>query len=512
MLVAIGKEFKTGGAIQVALKGSLMIGVKRSILESWLPAILLFMSIVATVALVYASLVPLNFVPLSPKETYLRWRNIPWNNISLSSRSDWIANALIVIPSAFFLSGAVDANRRSRLLLFIVSPIIFLVFAIVVLGIELLQVWFPPRTVSQNDIFAGWCGAVIGIVLWIIVGRRTIQASEAFLDLDSPQERLRWFVGASCIASLLYTVYPFDFVLSREEFLQKIDGGRLQLAIDGSSMLRLEGAKGLVVAAAKVLPFGMLIGLSRSSIGIFRPLLPLAVVALALELVQVPIYTKSASTSEAIAGIIGGWAGWFIARTQKSWTQWVNNPWIWTGASLIWSLSLVLAFNLRYDSIVESGEMLDERWRRFFVPPLLRYYYASEYSAFSNLAGKIGMFAILGVLWGLVGWTRMGRCTTSRFLFGLVWALMLGIAIEVMQVYLPPMIADASDIGIYGLGYIFGYVATAMVFGEREEKTTNSTNEGTNEESIQHKLARTKPDEASWSVLAAPGSNRKPSD
>ena len=93
MLVAIGKEFKTGGAIQVALKGSLMIGVKRSMLESWLPAILLFMSIVATVALVYASLVPLNFVPLSPKETYLRWRNIPWNNISLSSRSDWIANA-----------------------------------------------------------------------------------------------------------------------------------------------------------------------------------------------------------------------------------------------------------------------------------------------------------------------------------------------------------------------------------------------------------------------------------
>ena len=418
--------------------------------------------------LVYASLVPLNYVPLSPKETYLRWKHIPWNDISLYSRSDWIANALVVIPSAFFLAGAVDCGRRSRWFLILASPLILLFLAAVVLGIELVQVWFPPRTVSQNDIFAGWCGAGIGIAIWFLFGRAIIWALGRFLELASPQDRFRWVLGALCIASVLYTVYPFDFVLSREELLEKHNLGRLQWVIDGSSILRLESLKGLVVAAAKVVPFGFFWGLTGRGKRNFGPLLALAVVAISLELVQIPIYTKYASTSEAIAGIIGGWAGWCIARTQTRWTPWVNTPWLWIVAWLGWSLVLVLAFNLRYDSILGSGEILDERWRTFLAPPLLRYYYTSEYSAFSNLVGKIGMFAILGVFWGLVGWTKTGRCTTSRFWFGLVWAIVLGVAIEVMQVYLPPMIADASDIGIYGTGYAIGFLVIVLILGEKE--------------------------------------------
>jgi hypothetical protein len=87
-----------------------------------LPNIFLALGIGSTLMLVYASLVPLNYVPLSPKESYLRWKHIPWNDISLNSRSDWIANALVVIPSAFFLAGAVDCGRRSRWFLILASP------------------------------------------------------------------------------------------------------------------------------------------------------------------------------------------------------------------------------------------------------------------------------------------------------------------------------------------------------------------------------------------------------
>jgi VanZ family protein len=450
-------------------------------MRQWLPNAFLALAFLSTTMLVYASLVPLNYVPLSTKETIKRWNEIPWLQLRIVNRADWIANTLVVMPAAFFWAGAFDADRRSRWFLMLVSPFILIFLASVVLGIELVQVWFPPRTVSQNDILAGWCGAIAGVAVWCVFGRASVGALESFLKLESPKDRLKWIAGLMCIFSLLYTFYPFDFVLSRDEFFHKFDVGRLQLQIDVSSILRFESLKGLVVATAKVIPYGIFMGLSFSGRNVFRPLITLSVVAITLELVQIPIYTKFASTMGAIAGIIGGWAGWCIALTQKRWTPWVNTPWLWIVAWVGWSLTLVMAFNLRYDSILGSGESLDERWRTFFLPPLLRYYFGSEYSAFSNLAGKFGMFAILGVLWGLVGWTRMGRCTTSRFLFGLVWALMLGIAIEVMQVYLPPMIADASDIGIYGLGYIFGYVATAMVFGERGEKTTNSTN-NTNED------------------------------
>lgn len=465
---------------------------KEPHLESWWSTLFFLLAIVATLLLVYASLVPLRFVPLSPKETYLRWKQIPWNNISLYSRSDWIANALVVIPSAFFLSGAVDAGRRSRWLLILATPLILLFLAAIVLGIELVQVWFPPRTVSQNDIFAGWCGAIIGIVTWFLFGRTLVLSTEKFIHFKYVPRKIRWLAGALCIAGLIYTVYPFDFIVSRDEFLQKFNAGRVHLGIDGSSIFHSESLKGLIVAAIKVFPFGVWLGLARGEKMWWRALIAVAITAIAIELIQIPIYTKHASTAEAIAGSFGGWGGLWMARTQETWTKWMDRSWIWSTAWLAWSIVLILAFNLRFDSILSEGKDLDDRWDAFFVPPLMRYYYNSEYSAFSNLLGKIGMFSILGVFWGLVGWTKTGRCTASRFSFGLVWAIVLGIAIEVMQVYLPPMIADASDIGLYGLGYVLGYVATAMVFGEREEKTknsTNSTNENQNLESVQHKLA-----------------------
>ena len=106
-----------------------------------------------------------------------------------------------------------------------------------------------------------------------------------------------------------------------------------------------------------------------------------------------------------------------------------------------------------------------KRWQDFFSPPLLRYYYTSEYSALSNLAGKLGMFGTLGILVALAGWVSCGLCTRNRFWLGLLWAVGLGALIEIMQVYLPPMIADASDIGIYATGYAAGYIVLAIVMG-----------------------------------------------
>ena len=139
-------------------------------LSSRLSTIFLVLGILSTLILVYASLVPLNYVPLSPKESYLRWKQIPWYDISRYGRSHWIANALIVVPPAFFLAGSVDVGRSSRWFLFLASPLILLFLDAVVLGIELVQVWFPLKSVSQNDIVAGWCGSVTGVLIWCFVG------------------------------------------------------------------------------------------------------------------------------------------------------------------------------------------------------------------------------------------------------------------------------------------------------------------------------------------------------
>ena len=56
----------------------------------------------------------LKYTPLSWEETQTRWRGIAWLSLGIGNRADWIANALVVIPSAFLFSGAVDYRRKSR--------------------------------------------------------------------------------------------------------------------------------------------------------------------------------------------------------------------------------------------------------------------------------------------------------------------------------------------------------------------------------------------------------------
>ncbi|MFN9918019.1 MAG: VanZ family protein, partial [Pirellulaceae bacterium] len=114
---------------------------------------LLISGILSTLLVVYASLVPLNLTPLSWQETLHRWSSIPWLDLTVRQRADWIANTLIFIPPVFLTSGyflsAPENNRRrmaSAWFLIVIS------FSLLVLLIELLQVWFPPRTVSWNDV------------------------------------------------------------------------------------------------------------------------------------------------------------------------------------------------------------------------------------------------------------------------------------------------------------------------------------------------------------------------
>lgn len=215
--------------------------------------------------LIYASLVPLKYTPLSWEETQTRWRAIEWLSLGIGNRADWIANALVVMPSAFLFSGAVDYRRKSRWSLILLGPVIFLFLAAIVLGIELVQVWFPPRTVSQNDIFAGWVGAAVGIGTWAVFGRWMAFALECFVSLDSALARIRWIVGVLCVASIVYTVYPLDFVLSAEEFREKAATGRIRLEIAFDDFVGLENIKATFLSFGKLLPFGLWLGLSRRS-------------------------------------------------------------------------------------------------------------------------------------------------------------------------------------------------------------------------------------------------------
>src|SRR4051812_789247 len=144
---------------------------------------LALIAVCSVAVLIYASLIPFDYKPLSWEETLQSWRHIPWLKLQLYNRADWVANALVVLPSGFLAAAAVDWGRSRRWPMLLAVPIITLLLASVVVGIELAQVWFPTRTVSLNDVVAGYVGAVVGPLIWVVTGPEIENGVTRFLTL-----------------------------------------------------------------------------------------------------------------------------------------------------------------------------------------------------------------------------------------------------------------------------------------------------------------------------------------
>jgi VanZ family protein len=426
----------------------------------------------ATLLLVYASLVPLQWTPQPWDVTLVAWQNIPWLDLGVFNRADWIANALVVMPPAFLTIGWLDTRSKSPYAVLLWAPFVVLEFVALVLAIELLQVWFPPRTVSQNDIIAGWIGSVLGVLAWLIAGRWLVRLVERFGQLEHITDRLHWVSLAAMALCLAYSVYPLDLVLSQEELRYKWEAGRIQLALSFHAMFTLEVLKGISLSLLRAFPFGVWFGLRGNK---RLPLLEIVALAVALELIQIPVFSKYVSCWEMGGGVLGGVVGFLAVRWYPLWGLLLRQPGLWLTGAVFWTGLIVVALNGRFAGIIHSTELIRERWAGFFTPPLLRYYYSSEYAALSNIAGKAGLFAVLGFLVAGTAWSGTGRVSARPFWIGFAISAAVGLVLEVAQVYMSPLIADASDVAIYVAGYGLGYFAAYAVLGGHPASTLDSS-------------------------------------
>lgn len=425
------------------------------------------LGLLSALMLIYGSFVPLQYRPLEWTETIARWKSIPWYQLGIYSRADWIANGLLVVPISFLLAGAFT-YRIGRLRwidwvidLFGVSVVLAFLVALVY-GIELVQVWFPPRTVSWNDIVSGWIGAVVGVGLWILIGRTLIFVADWFLRIHRFEDRLSAFAILTCVGVFFYSVYPLDIVLSSAEWSEKLKQGRVHWGFPSTSRSNLEWLKGIIVSVLRMVPVGVL-GLSiKAPRSRWAWILATGVF---LELVQLPIFSKFSSLVDVFAGWLGGMIGVRVAQPSRFWNWLLERRWVWICGSVCWCGLLVAAFLGRSESWVVDPEVLDERWSGFFTYPLLRYYYTSEYSALTNLIGKLMSFALLGVF--VAGSILFGKHSANQsYRSSILWALgisiALGLVIEISQIYLKPFIGDLTDVGIYATGASAG--AWLMVY------------------------------------------------
>src|SRR5512139_2652174 len=199
---------------------------------------------------IYGSLVPLEFRAIPWGEAVARFGAIPFLKLGIGSRADWVANLLLFIPLTFLWMGAFAAGAgRTRTAL--VTVLLVPTATALSLGLEFAQLFFPQRTVSQNDVFAESLGGVIGVLVWWGTGERFVGWLQSWQQTHARAalaERLAWAYLAGVI---VYNILPLDLTISPVEIFHKWQDGKVSLIPFGR--LRGDTASALYELATDVL-------------------------------------------------------------------------------------------------------------------------------------------------------------------------------------------------------------------------------------------------------------------
>ena len=120
---------------------------------------------------IYGSLVPLDFHPgafAAARDQFLRTAYL---NLDVMGRADWVANILLYIPLAYLWSAVFARAPQHAAAQLLRVAIVFAGCVALAVAIEFTQLFFPPRTVSLNDILAEIIGSALGVVGWLMFGR-----------------------------------------------------------------------------------------------------------------------------------------------------------------------------------------------------------------------------------------------------------------------------------------------------------------------------------------------------
>lgn len=365
---------------------------------------------------VYGSLVPLQHNGLAWAEAVQRFGQIPFLSLGVASRADWIANGVLYAPLGF-LSTWVLAGRAwwARGLAALLAVGFCLALAV---GVEFAQLFFPPRTVSLNDLLAEGLGSALGALVYVRYGNRLL-SKLAGLQRHRTQ-MVQWGLLLFGMAYTGFVLFPFDFLLSADEWADRWGSGGIGwwMASDqpgGLLTLLKLGAEVLFAA-----PMGWWWHVRRTQQGQTAP----AGQALAwglwwglvLEGLQLAMFSGVSQGASVVTRGLGLVVGALVAQqaTDWSWPQLQAMarraaPWL-----LLPYLPLVL-YTQGYGRlpVLSTVQALD-LWPEVQWVPFYYHYYTSEMTALVSLA----TVALVHSLWGVWAWA--GRWSVGR-----LWAVVL---------------------------------------------------------------------------------------
>lgn len=408
--------------------------------------------------IVYGSLLPFNWNDLGLATAWENFRHIPFLRLGVESRADWVANLVLYIPLGFMTCGWLTGPDRRPLALAGGAGLSLLFSAAVALGVEFSQQFFPPRTVSLNDILAEITGAALGIALWPVAGMRLMHLARSLFQGGANARHAALVAYALAYAAL--SLFPFDFLLSHAEWQAHLASGNVGWLFAPAS--GSNGAWKLIAETLAAIPLGMLgvlaFGTSRRV-----PLLLAALVGMLLgalvEGLQLTIasgISQGASIGSRAAGIVlGVWllqsahgVDWHWARRQAR-----GGVLLCTPPYLVLLMRLNHWFPGRWTGLSEGlGRLADLHFMPFYY-----HYYTAEAVALVSLLFQAGLYLPIGAGFWLWHWAGRPNQPEPPGAWPAIAAGVLASVIETGKLFIPGRHPDPTNVLIAAAAAMMAY-------------------------------------------------------
>lgn len=390
--------------------------------------------------IIYGSLLPFEYASIPLNFAWDKFQQTKMLELGVQSRADWIANGILYIPAGFLVTEWLT-GRAPKALPVPAMCLAFLFCASLATAIEFAQIFFPPRTVSQNDILAECIGSLAGITLAPSLGN-WVRRLLAYRH-ETAEAGTTLLLTAYLATYIAYSLFPYDLVLSTTEFSDKLNSGKLGILLAGNE---LDGKFFLILSRltteiATALPLGIFF-IRRAKATSPSPAMPLlqgAAFGLAIEVAQIFIYSGSSQGLSVLTRAIGCYAGGLM------WLQRDNfNP--EKVKALLKRTSYVLIALYLFGLAVLAGwfrhqwATMDTALTAFSnvrLLPFYYHYYTSEAVALASLAAFSVMFLPVGVFAWV--WNYSGVAAASLAAF-------LALVIETSHLFFTDTHADPTNV------------------------------------------------------------------
>ena len=411
---------------------------------------------------VYGSLIPLDFHYRPLTAAWDAFLQTPYLHLGLGSRADWVANILLYIPLGFLATGWLAAASRSRGVA--AGIVVFVLCVLVAVGVEFTQLYFPPRTVSLNDIVAEIIGSALGIVIWLSAGERVMTLWAEVLQGGPASGRA--LIVLYTAAYLVFALFPFDFIVSPAELAEKLaNTGRTAFFVTASCGGAFQCSAKLVLEVLTVAPLGVFLGMVATSAG--KPSLRRAfgwgiLLGVVIEGLQAFLASGISQGASILTRGLGMALGLAVYRFfRKEWLiEYRKEIRVATVVALPLYLLLLLAMNGFFAVRLESHWIAMAKLHEVRFLPFYYHYYTSETQAMYSLLIHAAAYAPIGLM---VWIFRDGPGDRTSLWISAVTAALTAFAMETLKLFLNGRKPDPTDVLIAGAAAAVAYFAATRL-------------------------------------------------